>query len=184
MTTRKLPPAAIAKQRLTEYAQDDDWIRAFLKKADVGHIATHWAQQPFITSSTFVYDEENHRIIFHSNIVGRVRKNSEQYPEVCFEASHYGRFLPSNIALEFSMQYESVIAFGKIHIIENAAEKEKALYALIEKYFPDKKPKKDYRPITEQELKRTSVYEIKIDSWSGKRNWEEKAEQSDSWQPS
>ena len=38
-----------------------------------------------------------------------------------FEGSEFGHFLPSNIALEFSMQYESVIAFGKIIIIEDAA---------------------------------------------------------------
>ena len=38
---------------------------------------------------------------------------------------------------------------------------------------------KEYRPITEVELKQTSVYGINIDSWSGKKNWEEKAEQAE-----
>jgi uncharacterized protein len=40
---------------------------------------------------------------------------------------------------------------------------------------------REYRPITYQELKRTSVYRIQIESWSGKRNWDERAEQSDEW---
>ncbi len=42
---------------------------------------------------------------------------------------------------------------------------------------------KDYRPITDSELKQTSVYKIKIDQWSGKNNWPEKAEQAenDEW---
>ena len=173
----------ITKQRLAEYAKDDKWIRCFLHRAEIGHIATHWEEQPFITPSTFIYDENGHCIIFHSNIVGRIRSNSEKYPEVCFEASHFGRFLPSNIALEFSMQYESVMAFGKILIIEDHEEKRVALYTLLNKYFADKKAGKDYRPITEKELRRTSVYKIKIETWSGKRNWEEEAEQSDEWQP-
>ena len=43
------------------------------------------------------------------------------------------------------------------------------------------KPGREYRPITEKELKRTSVYELKIESWSGKENWNERAEQSDEW---
>jgi hypothetical protein len=39
----------------------------------------------------------------------------------------------------------------------------------------------EYRPITDQELKRTSVYAIVIESWSGKRNWPGEAEQSEEW---
>ena len=36
------------------------------------------------------------------------------------------------------------------------------------------RPNKDYRDITENELNQTSVYRFKVDSWSGKKNWEEK----------
>jgi hypothetical protein len=45
------------------------------------------------------------------------------------------------------------------------------------------KPGEDYRPITENELKRTSLYAIHIESWSGKRNWKDKAVQSQDWKP-
>ena len=173
----------INKQRLPEYKQDENWIVDFLKRTKVGHIATHWDDQPFITPNTFVYDQEHHEIIFHSNIVGRFRANSERHPEVCFEASEFGDFLPSNIALEFSMQYESVICFGTIRIIQDDEEKKRGLYGLIEKYFPGMQPGEKYRPITAKELKRTSVYSISIESWSGKRNWENEAEQSDKWKP-
>ena len=55
---------------------------------------------------------------------------------------------------------------------------------LVEKYFPGIIPGKHYRPITGKELQRTSVYAIEIDKWSGKRNWEEEAEQSSEWLPS
>ncbi len=169
------------KQRLPEYEQDDKWIVELLRRSKIGHIATRWDEQPFITPSTFWHDEEHHEIIFHSNIVGRIRANCERHPEVCFETSEYGQMLPSNIALEFSMQYESVIVFGKIRIIEDEEEKKSRLYGLIEKYFPGMRPGEEYRPITDKELKRTSVYVIGIESWSGKRNWEERAEQSEEW---
>jgi len=168
-------------QRLPEYAQDDDWIRDFLLQSKIGHIATRWDEQPFITPSTFWYDPERHEIYFHSNITGRVRANAERHPEVCFETSKTGQLLVSNIALEFGLQYESVIAFGRIKILEDDGEKRRALYGLMEKYFPDMVPGKHYRPITGKELARTSVYTIAIDSWSGKRNWSEKADQSPDW---
>jgi uncharacterized protein len=70
-------------------------------------------------------------------------------------------------------------------------EKRRALYGLIGKYYPTMTAGKEYRPITDQELKRTSVYAIatlaplrgavRVESWSGKRNWSEEAEQSDEW---
>jgi hypothetical protein len=170
-------------QRRPAQAQDDDWIRAFLARAEVGHIATHWDDQPFITPSTFWHDAEQHRLIFHSNIVGRVRANADRHPQVCFEASAYGRLLPSNVALEFSIQYESVIVFGTIAALTDLDEKRAALNGLLRKYFPQMAPGREYRPITDIELKQTSVYAIAIQQWSGKRNWPEAAEQSDAWPP-
>jgi nitroimidazol reductase NimA-like FMN-containing flavoprotein (pyridoxamine 5'-phosphate oxidase superfamily) len=174
------PPNA---QRRAKYAQEDEWVRAFLQRARVGHIATRWDKQPFITPTLFWYDEQQHAIYFHSNITGRVRANAERHPEVCFEAFEMGKLLPSNVALEFSLQYESVIAFGKIKIVEDKEEQCRALYGLIEKYFPSMRSGEHYRPIVDEELRRTSVYAIAVESWSGKRNWKERADQSDDWPP-
>jgi nitroimidazol reductase NimA-like FMN-containing flavoprotein (pyridoxamine 5'-phosphate oxidase superfamily) len=171
------------EQRRLKYAQDDVWIRDFITRVKVGHIATRWDEQPFITPTNFWYDPDRHEIYFHSNIIGRLRANLERHPEVCFEAFEAGDLLPSNVALEFSQQYESVIAFGKIRIIQDEEEQRQALYGLIEKYFPEMKPGEHYRPITDQELSRTTVYAIAIQSWSGKRNWKERAVQSDEWPP-
>ena len=172
-----------AYQRRPKYKRDDDWIRSYLREARVGHIASTWDDQPFLNPSTFWYDEANQRIIFHSNITGRVRENIERNPKVCLEASQLGKLLPSNIALEFSLQYRSVLVFGTAHILEDAEEKRAALYGLIGKYFPGMEAGKEYRPITDKELKRTSVYAIEIESWSGKENWKDGADQSDEWPP-
>lgn len=173
------PPTAY--QRLPEYIRNDDWIHDYLREAKVGHIATSRDDQPFITPSTFWFDEQKHRIIFHSNITGRIRANIEYNPKVCLEASELGSLLPSNVALEFSLQYRSVMVFGTAHILEDDQEKKYTLYNLIRKYFPDMEAGKEYRPITDKELKHTSVYAIEIESWSGKENWNDQAEQSDDW---
>jgi nitroimidazol reductase NimA-like FMN-containing flavoprotein (pyridoxamine 5'-phosphate oxidase superfamily) len=169
------------EQRIPEYVRDDDWTRSFLHQARIGHFATHWEGQPFITPSTFWFDEERNEIIFHSNIVGRVRANIEHHELICFEASENGDFLPSNVALEFSVQHAGVIVFGRAHVIEENEAKRRALYGLISKYFQGMEAGKEYRPITDKELARTSVYAIKIESWSGKKNWSEHADQSDEW---
>jgi len=170
-----------AFQRLPEYKQEDEWIRAFLRKAKVGHIASARDDQPFLNPSTFWFDEENHQIIFHSNVAGRIRSNIESNSRVCFEASELGKMLPSNVALEFSLQFRSVVVFGTARILTNLDEKGRVLYGLIQKYFPAMTAGQEYREITDQELKRTSVYAIKIEEWSGKENWKDRADQSDEW---
>lgn len=172
-----------AYQRLPEYRRDDDWIRAFLRTAQVGHIASALNEQPFLTPSLFWFDEANHQIIFHSNVKGRIRSNLESNPKVSFEASEMGRLLPSNVALEFSVQYRSVIVFGTAHLVADPAEACRVLYGLIQKYFPKMQAGKEYREITDKELKRTSVYAIQIEEWSGKENWKDRADQSDEWPP-
>lgn len=170
-----------AFQRLPEYQHDDEWIRAFLREAKVGHIASTRDEQPFINPTTFWFDEANHQIIFHSNISGRTRSNIEARSRVCFEASELGKMLPSNVALEFSLQFRSVVVFGKACLIDDPKEERRLLYGLIRKYFPKMTPGKEFREITDKELKRTSIYAIQIEEWSGKENWKDHADQSDEW---
>ncbi len=174
---RKSPTA---HQRISKYKRDDQWIRAYLREAQVCHIGTSWHGQPFVMANTFWLDEENHRIIFHTNLAGRFRTNIEHNPRVCLEASELGGLLPSNVALQFSLQYRSVMVFGTVRILDEAEERRAALYGLIGKYF-DMTAGEEYRPITDKELRQTSVYALDIERWSGKENWKERASQSDEW---
>ena len=170
-----------AFQRRPHLTKDNAWIRAFLKEARVGHIATSVDGQSFINPTTFWYDEEHHQIAFHSNVAGRVRSNIETNSKVSMEASELGKLLPSNVALEFSLQFRSVVLFGTARIITDSEESKRLLYGLISKYFPAMTAGREYREITEKELRATSIYAIKIEEWSGKENWEERADQSDEW---
>jgi uncharacterized protein len=172
-------PSAV--QRLPEYQRDDEWIRAFLRQAKVGHIASARDGQPFLNPTTFWFDEAKHQIIFHSNVTGRIRSNIESNPKVAFETSELGKMLPANVALEFSLQFRSVIVFGEARLITNAEEARRVMYGLIHKYFPKMTAGKEFREITEKELKRTSIYAIQIEQWSGKENWKDRADQSDEW---
>ena len=175
--------APTAHQRRPQLTRDDEWIRAFLKVTQIGHIASSVDGQLFINPTTFWYDEENHQIVFHSNVAGRVRSNMESNPKVSLEASELGRFLPSNVALEFSLQFRSVVVFGIARVVTDPAEARRLLYGLIGKYFPAMTAGKEFREITDKDLRATSIYAIKIESWSGKENWAERADQSDEWAP-
>jgi len=170
----------INQSRLKSLEMDDKWIVDFLNISQLGHIATQDKEQPFINPTAFWYSEKKHQIFFHSNLYGRMRFNAEKSPKVCFESSKSGRLLPSNLALEMSFQYECVIVFGSLHVVNSNDKKRNILNGLLNKYFGEMKSNKDYRAITDNELKQTSVYKIKIDAWSGKKNWDKKAEQAES----
>ena len=169
----------INQSRRPKLDMDDEWNAKFLNKIRVGHISTRDGNQPFINPTSFWYSKEDHEVYFHSNALGRMRFNAENNPETCFECYRSGKLLPSNLALEVSFQYECVIAFGRIRVIKDIDEKRDVLNELLQKYFGEMRSGEDYRPITDNELKRTSVYGIKIESWSGIRNWEERADQAE-----
>ena len=157
---------------------DDSWIKEFLQKSQVGHLASIDGEQPFIVPTSFWYCIKNHQIYFHSNAFGRMRYNIEKNPNVCFETYKSGRLLPSNIALEKSFQYKCVVVFGLVNLVNENKRKRIILDGLLNKYFREMEQGKDYRRITDNELKQTSVYSIKIKSWSGKKNWPKKADQA------
>lgn len=154
--------------------KDEEWIKSFLEQAAMGVLATVHEGQPFINSNLFVYDSVAHCIYLHTARVGRTAANLSQNPEsrVCFSISTMGRLLPAEEALEFSVEYAGVTVFGTARILDDVKEEERALRLLLEKYAPHLAYGKDYRAVTPEELKRTAVYRVEIEEWSGKKKEE------------
>lgn len=159
-------------RRKDREVKEESWITEFLNNASTGVLGTSSSDQPFLTSNLFVYDPEDHVIYLHSAKRGRTRTNVESNSRVCFTASEMGRLLPADVALEFSVEYASVVVFGNASIVESEDEAKHALQMLLDKYFPHLEQGKHYRSITESELKQTSVFKISIEEWSGKKKSE------------
>ncbi len=160
---------ALVNVRRSDRAKDDAWIKAFLKRGAYGQTATVADGQPFINTNLYIYDEAAHAIYIHTARTGRTRANIEGDDQVCFSISKMGRLLPANEALEFSVEYASVVVFGQASIVEDNDEARHVLQLLLDKYAPHLRPGEDYRPITADEIKRTAVIRIDIKAWSGKQ---------------
>jgi nitroimidazol reductase NimA-like FMN-containing flavoprotein (pyridoxamine 5'-phosphate oxidase superfamily) len=156
-------------RRSDRAVEDEGWIRSLLHRAPVGTLATLHDDQPFLNMNLFVFDEAAHAIYMHTARVGRTAANIAQFEKVCFGVNTMGRLLPAEEALEFSVEYSGVVVFGRGSIVRDSVEAKRCLQMLLDKYFPHLQPERDYRPIIEEELARTSVYRIDIDSWSGKK---------------
>ena len=164
--TKSLQDLAMPR-RADRQLSDEAAINDLLQRAEVGYLATSLDGQPFINSNLFWYDGE--RLFFHTARKGQTRSNIEANPKVCFTITERGRYLPADVALEFSVEYTGVVLFGRATILEDDETQRYALQGLLDKYFPHLKPGHDYRPIVEDELKRTSVFAVEIEAISGKR---------------
>jgi nitroimidazol reductase NimA-like FMN-containing flavoprotein (pyridoxamine 5'-phosphate oxidase superfamily) len=170
MTDTTAPTIPFTPVRRKDRAVNDEaWIAALLRRAPIGNLASVRDGQPFINANLFVYDEATRAIYMHTARKGQTRDNVEGDERVCFSVSEMGRLLPADTALEFSVEYAGVVVFGSASIIEDEVESARALQMLLDKYAPHLKPSVHYRPTTPEELARTSVYRIRIESWSGKK---------------
>jgi hypothetical protein len=159
-------------RRQDRQKKDDDWMKAFIRRAPFCAIGTVFEQQPFVHTNIFVYDEEKHAIYLHTARTGRTRFNIQHHQEVCFSISEMGRLLPAKVALEFSVEYRGITAFCTASIVENPEEEERVLKLLLEKYCPQFKYGEDYRAVTPEELQRTTVFRLDIRDWTGKEKRE------------
>jgi nitroimidazol reductase NimA-like FMN-containing flavoprotein (pyridoxamine 5'-phosphate oxidase superfamily) len=154
--------------RRKDRAKDDAWIRAFLRRAAFGCLATVREGQPFIVARNFAYDEAAHAIYLHGAVKGRTHENVQADERACFAVSEMGRLLPADRAMNFGVEYSGVVVFGRATIVTDRAEAKRGLQLLLDKYFPHLRPGEDYAPATDEDLKVTAVYRIEIESWSGK----------------
>jgi nitroimidazol reductase NimA-like FMN-containing flavoprotein (pyridoxamine 5'-phosphate oxidase superfamily) len=171
---KAMPEEAAIMQRAQVRRQDravsdEGWIRAMLERAPFGTLATVRNGQPFVNMNIFVYDETANALYIHTARSGRTRSNIEAEEKVCFGVSDMGRLLPAPTALHFSVEYASVVVFGRARIVEEEVEAERALQQLLDKYAPHLRPGRDYRPIQPEELAVTSVFRIDIEEYSGKQ---------------
>ncbi len=162
----KRPLNQITRENRAVY--DEAWIKATLREAPYGALATCMDSQPFVHTSLFVYDEATHAIYIHSALDCRRRANLEANPRYCFSVSQMGRLLPGRAAMDFGVEYEGVVVFGKAIIVTDEDEARHGLQLLLDKYFPHMQPGVDYQSIAPEEIAITSVYRLEIEQWSGK----------------
>ncbi|MEG0910537.1 MAG: pyridoxamine 5'-phosphate oxidase family protein [Ruthenibacterium sp.] len=70
------------------------------------------------------------------------------------------------VPAEYTSYFRSVIAFGKVHLIENAAEKRAALTKLAAKYSPDHE--RERLAAVEKEMSRVCLIVFDVEHLTGK----------------
>jgi nitroimidazol reductase NimA-like FMN-containing flavoprotein (pyridoxamine 5'-phosphate oxidase superfamily) len=157
--------------RRRDRGKEEAWIRAYLERAPWGVLAlASGTEPPHLNSNLFLYRREPDRIYLHSARAGALPAGlaSPEGVAASFTAAGMGRLLPADEALDFSVEYHGLVARGRASTVGDPEEAESALQGLLDKYAPHLAPGRDYRPIVPEEMKRTAVYRLDVEAWSGK----------------
>jgi nitroimidazol reductase NimA-like FMN-containing flavoprotein (pyridoxamine 5'-phosphate oxidase superfamily) len=148
---------------------DPALLKQLLAQGEFGVLATTHLDQPFATPVNYLYIEEDHALYFHGAHVGRTRANLALNAKVCFNVSQMGALFAGDRISNFGVEYRSVTIFGTAAPLQDQDKIVAVLLGLMQKYFPDHIPGQDYPLPQPDELKRTTVYQIAIEEWSGKQ---------------
>lgn len=156
-------------RRADRVISDQGWIKDLLTRSAYGVLGTYLDGQSFLTPLLYVYIEEDDALYYHGAQVGRMRANTALNPNASFNVAEIGRMLPDQHAAEFSVEYNSVTVFGAVTALEDAQDAARVLQRLMDKYAPHLKPGTDYTASRPEDIKRTAVYKLAIEDWSGKQ---------------
>ena len=158
-------------RRKDREVKDESWIKDVLRYEPYCTVATSSNNQPLIRPSAFYYSESDHSIYIHGAHKGRNFDNLVKNPKICLCVYVVGKMRGHERAFEFFLEQAGVIVFGETSILNDQKRKHEVMQSLIEKHTPHLTVNKDYKPASQSEMDQTTIYKIKIDSWSGKLKW-------------
>jgi nitroimidazol reductase NimA-like FMN-containing flavoprotein (pyridoxamine 5'-phosphate oxidase superfamily) len=143
---------------------DRETIHRILDEALICHVAFVDKGQPYVIPTNFARVED--RIVLHGAKASRLLKHIEVGNPICVEATIVDGLVLARSVFHHSVNYRSVVVFGKGRLIEDQQEKLTALQAVTEHLIPGRW--QEARLPNRKELNATSVVMINIDEASAK----------------
>ena len=112
------------------------------------------------------YARVDDRLYIHGSAASRMLKTLAQGVDVCVAVTLLDGLVLARSAFHHSMNYRSVVVFGKATLVENREEKIAALTAFTEHVLEGRW--NELRPVTDKELKATSVLRLPLTEASAK----------------
>jgi nitroimidazol reductase NimA-like FMN-containing flavoprotein (pyridoxamine 5'-phosphate oxidase superfamily) len=143
---------------------DKETINQIIDEALYCHVSFAYNNQPYIIPT--IHARMNDRIVLHGAKGSRMMKHIAEGNEVCIALTLMDGLVLARSVFHHSMNYRSVVLFGKGKLFENKVKKLEALKAITEHLIPGRW--EDARKPNEKELKATTVVSIDIDEASAK----------------
>lgn len=145
-------------------AYDRETIYPILDEAFICHVGFAIDGQPYVIPTGFARIGDD--LYIHGSSASRMLRNLAQGIDVCVTVTLIDGLVLARSAFHHSVNYRSVVILGKAELVQDAAEKEKALEAFTEHIIPGRWA--EIRWPNELELKGTSVLKLPIEEASAK----------------
>ena len=134
--------------------------------AHVGIVEDGW---PVVIPMSYHYDpDEPEKLYLHGSVKSRLLKTLAGGVPVCVTVTLSDGLVYSRKAMNHSMNYRSVVAFGRAREVADGPEKFALFDRMVQRYFQGRTLERDYRPPPEQDLAATALVEVAIEAWNGK----------------
>jgi uncharacterized protein len=145
-------------------AYDAATIHAILDAAFLAHVGFVVNEQPFVIPT--LYGRKEDKLYLHGSPASRMLRESDKGIPICVTVTLVDALVLARSAFHHSMNYRSVVAFGKAQLIGDAEKKKEALRVISEHVLSGRWD--EVRPPSEKELKATAVLEFSIEEASAK----------------
>jgi len=152
------------KRRHDRGFYDHATVHALLDTAMLCHVSYVIDGLPYCTPT--LYWREGNVLYWHGSSASRMLRNQSAGQPVCLTVTHLDSLVLARCGFNHSADYRSVMAFGNAMLVEDQAEKEQALVAMVDRFFPERTA--GLRQSTAQEIKATSVVKMEIERASAK----------------
>ena len=146
------------EKEITEISE----IEEIIHKSIVCRVGMSENNIPYIVPLCFGYQDKI--IYIHGSLEGKKINILQKNQNVCFEFDINTKIIESEKSCNWSMKYQSVIGFGKAHLVNNPEQKRKALNIIMRHYS------KEPFQFSNNMIEKTSVIKIEITSMTGKQS--------------
>ncbi len=143
---------------------DREMIYGILDAAFICHLGYVIDRQPYVTPTA--YWREGDAVYWHGSSKSRMLRALEKRPNVCLTVTIVDGLVVARSGFHKSINYRSAMLFGKPYKVEQAEEKLAKMQTFVERLYPGRW--KELRPVSQQELKATTVLGMHIEEASAK----------------
>lgn len=154
-TLKRLPKRGVYDRELVYQILDEGFIC---------HVSFAVDGQPFVIPTG--YARVGDQLYIHGSQVSRMLRTLSSGIDVCVAVTLIDGLVLARSAFHHSVNYRSVVIFGRASIVEEREPKLAALVAFSEHVIPGRWD--DVREPTEQELKATTVLSLRLEEVSAK----------------